>query len=128
MGSQPTGGEPGGEIRKFFSSRGGRRRSGFVNESRGVGSALKTRRRTAGLCFRQLEPRVNMRRHVPELCLVNLERITGCLRLLSGVLIIIDDNYAPKSFNRCPCVYFAEGSEMCSQSLKYKMLKEVWWK
>ncbi len=49
MVSPPTGGEPGGEIRKFFSSFGGQRKSEFVSSSRDVGSALKTRRIVAGL-------------------------------------------------------------------------------
>lgn len=47
--SQPTGGEPGGEMRKFFSSAGGRSRSGLANWSSGVGSARNTRRTTDGL-------------------------------------------------------------------------------
>ena len=46
--SQPTGGEPGGEMRKFFSIAGGRRCAppGGVT---GVGSARNTRRMNAGL-------------------------------------------------------------------------------
>ena len=47
--SHPTGGDPGGEIRKFFSSLGGRSRSGLSSCSRGVGSARKTRNSVAGL-------------------------------------------------------------------------------
>lgn len=43
MGSQPTGGEPGGEMRKFFSSSGGRKKWFFdepgEDGSMGVGSA-----------------------------------------------------------------------------------------
>jgi len=39
MGSQPTGGEPGGEIRKFFSIGGGRRWKGS-NSSVGEGCAI----------------------------------------------------------------------------------------
>lgn len=53
IGSQPTGGEPGGEIRKFFSSSGGRRK--LLREelgedgSIGVGSARYTRSVVSGL-------------------------------------------------------------------------------
>lgn len=47
--SQPTGGEPGGDMRKFFSSAGGRRRFGLSSCSRGVGSARNTRRTTGRL-------------------------------------------------------------------------------
>jgi hypothetical protein len=52
--SHPTGGEPGGEMRKFFSIAGGRRwvPSGGVT---GVGSARKTRRTKAGLKARESE-------------------------------------------------------------------------
>lgn len=38
-GAQPTGGEPGGEIKKFFSSAGGRKWYG-ENSGRDVGESL----------------------------------------------------------------------------------------
>jgi hypothetical protein len=50
--SQPTGGEPGGEMRKFFS-RGGGRRSASLGGVGGVGSARNTRRTNPGLKQRQ---------------------------------------------------------------------------
>lgn len=59
MGSQPTGGEPGGEMRKFFSMAGGRRWYGEKSVAElddgddgdmiGVGSARNTRRVVSGL-------------------------------------------------------------------------------
>lgn len=52
--SQPSGGEPGGEMRKFFSCAGGLRylfpSPWFTSSSSmGVGSALKTRMTASGL-------------------------------------------------------------------------------
>lgn len=52
--SQPTGGEPGGEIRKFFSIAGGWRWNGDLEELddsdiMGVGSARNTRSVASGL-------------------------------------------------------------------------------
>ena len=125
MGSQPTGGEPGGEMRKLRSTVGGLRWYGENfdlqpdgeeedDEGIGVGSARKTRRLIFTLCtgWSVLEAIVKKQKNSLAIRPIKHEAIRGHLRILGVVLTIEDKHDSRERLDWCPCVEFAKGSEI----------------